>query len=194
MPPKPKFTKEEMTAAALDFVSKNGLEELTTRRLAQVMGSSARPIFTLFDTMDDLVAEVRRAAMERFSAYAQRELTGHSDMPELKRFGMRMIMFAMREPNLYRLLFMKEKDNASNFYGMFGELGETANICIDVIVRDYHMEEERAKALFEQMWIYTYGVATLCATGMCHFSAAEISELLTREFTAVMLLFKSGQY
>ena len=48
MPPKPKFTKEEIVAAALELVSANGIEALTARELSAYLGSSARPIFTVF--------------------------------------------------------------------------------------------------------------------------------------------------
>ena len=47
MPPKAKFTKEEITEAALNIVQTNGFEALTARELGTRLGSSARPIFTV---------------------------------------------------------------------------------------------------------------------------------------------------
>ena len=52
MPPKPKFTKEEIVAAALTLVSEKGMEALTARELGLRLGSSARPIFTVFQSME----------------------------------------------------------------------------------------------------------------------------------------------
>ena len=52
MPPKPKFTREEIVASAVDLVSKKGIDYLTTRNLGEWMGSSARPIFTVYNSMD----------------------------------------------------------------------------------------------------------------------------------------------
>ena len=63
MPPRPKFTKEEIVAAALELVSERGLEYLPTRNLGEKLGSSARPIFTVFISMDDVQREVRAAAL-----------------------------------------------------------------------------------------------------------------------------------
>ena len=51
MPPKPKFTREEIVAAALDLVSERGMGALTSRDLAARLGSSPRPIFTVFKNM-----------------------------------------------------------------------------------------------------------------------------------------------
>ena len=71
MPPKPKFTREEITAAALELVSEGGMEALTSRDLGARLGSSARPIFTVFQNMEDLRQAVRQAAMERFNAFSE---------------------------------------------------------------------------------------------------------------------------
>ena len=40
MPPKPRFTREEIVAAALDIVSRKGIEALTARELGETLGSS----------------------------------------------------------------------------------------------------------------------------------------------------------
>ena len=69
MPPKPKFTREEIVASAVDLVSKKGIDYLTTRNLGEWMGSSARPIFTVFNSMDEVIREVRKAATEKFNSY-----------------------------------------------------------------------------------------------------------------------------
>ena len=48
MPSKAKFTKEEIVKAALNIVRTDGFEALTSRALGIQLGSSARPIFTVF--------------------------------------------------------------------------------------------------------------------------------------------------
>ena len=54
MPPKAKFTREEVISAALEIVRANGEEALTARSLGEKLGSSARPVFTLFDSMEEI--------------------------------------------------------------------------------------------------------------------------------------------
>lgn len=41
-----------------------------------------------------------------------------------------------------------------------------------------------AKTLFEHVWIHTFGIGALCATGVCDFSHEQIAEMLTQDFTA----------
>ena len=190
MPPKPKFTREEIVDAALSIVSERGVDALTARELGERLGSSARPIFTVFKNMEEVQAEVRAAAMRRFEAFAPADAGG--DMPLFKQVGMRMVRFGLQEPKLYQLLFMQENRRAESFDDVFGVLGTTADLCIDVLCRDYALNRAEARALFEAVWIYTFGVGALCATGVCRFSEERLSWMLTTEFQAMMMLVKSG--
>lgn len=190
MPPKPKFTWEEIVNAALSIVSERGVDALTARELGERLGSSARPIFTVFKNMEEVQAEVRAAAMRRFEAFAPADAGG--DMPLFKQVGMRMVRFGLQEPKLYQLLFMQENRRAESFDDVFGALGTTADLCIDVLCRDYALNRAEARALFEAVWIYTFGVGALCATGVCRFSEERLSRMLTTEFQAMMMLVKSG--
>lgn len=187
MPPKPKFTKEEIVATALELVSQKGVDALTARELGSALGSSARPIFTVFKNMEELQGEVRNAAMARFETYARETMPGR---PVFKQVGMQMVLFGMKEPKLYQLLFMQEHKNAHQFSDVFGALGDTAELCIKAICQDYSLSEENAKTLFENVWIYTFGIGALCATGSCRFTEAQLSQLLTTQFRGMMLLLK----
>lgn len=188
MPPKPKFTREEIVAAALELVSERGAEALTAKELGRALGSSASPIFTVFDGMGQVQQELRAAAMRRFEQFREGDLP---PMPLFKRIGMKMVLFGVQEPKLYQLLFMQENGEAASFEDMFGELGETAELSMRALEQDYALSAGDAKRLFENMWIYTFGVGALCATRMCRFSEERLSEMLSTQFHALMLLLKT---
>ena len=190
MPPKPKFTKEEIVAAALELVSEKGIEALTARELGARLGSSARPIFTVFNSMEEVQVEVRAAALKRFESYAEKAM---HYTPVFKQVGMQMILFAMEEPKLYQLVYMSENAGATDFEGITQQLGDVAQLCVDVIQRDYGLSAEDAKTLFEHVWIYTFGIGALCATRMCRFSQDEIIQMLGQDFMAMLFYAKSGR-
>ena len=190
MPPKPKFTKEEIVTAALELVSEKGIEALTARELGVRLGSSARPIFTVFNSMEEVQAEVRTAALKRFEGYAEKAM--HYS-PVFKQVGMQMILFAIEEPKLYQLVYMSENAGATDFESIVERLGDVAQLCVDVIQRDYGLSAEDAKTLFEHVWIYTFGIGALCATGMCRFSQDEIIQMLGQDFMAMLFYAKSGR-
>jgi len=190
MPPKPKFTKEEIIAAALELVSERGMSALTSRDLGVRLGSSARPIFTIFSSMEEVQEEVKKAAIKRFESYAQKAV---NYTPVFKQVGMQMILFAKEEPKLYQLGFMSDNHNVENFDDIYNRLGDVAYQCVDVIQRDYNLSEQDAKKLFEHVWIYTFGIGALCATGMCSFSEEQVIEMLGHDFIAMLVHIKSGQ-
>lgn len=187
MPPKPKYTREEITATALGIVSQSGINSLTAKSLGNELNTSATPIFTVFNSMQEVQDAVKVAAMERFESYAHK--TG-SDIPIFKQIGMQMILFAKEEPQLYQLIFMSQNSDVKSFEDIYAHLGSVADECLNTIQKDYGLSVENAKLLFEHSWIHTYGIGTLCATGMCDFTQKEISQMLTQDFTAMMMLLK----
>ena len=190
MPPKAKFTKEQITKAALGIVSEKGAQALTAKELGAALGTSTTPIFTVFNSMQEVQDAVMLAAMERFEEYAHK--AAHLG-PVFKQIGMQMILFAKEEPKLYQLIFMSSISEAQTFDDIYAHLGSLADECLDVLQKDYDLSKADAKALFEHVWIHTFGIGALCATGMCDFSHEQIAQMLTQDFTAMMMLMKSGK-
>lgn len=190
MPPKAKFTKEQITKAALCVVSEKGAQALTAKELGAALGTSTTPIFTVFNSMQEVQDAVMLAAMERFEEYAHK--AAHLE-PVFKQIGMQMILFAKEEPELYQLIFMSSISEAQTFDDIYAHLGSLADECLNVLQKDYDLSKADAKTLFEHVWIHTFGIGALCATGMCDFSHEQIAQMLTQDFTAMMMLMKSGK-
>lgn len=190
MPPKAKFTKEEIIDAALSIARKKGIEAVTAREIASVLGSSARPIFTVFSNMEEVHTEVRNAAMRMFEEYTDKAA---DYTPIFKAIGIQMIKFAIEEPKLFSLLFMRENNEVRSVDDYMNNLGDIADMCIDTIQQDYKITEEEAQILFRQTWIFTFGICVLCVSGTCRFSDEEITEMLGREFISMIMLIKENK-
>ena len=188
MPPKAKFTKEQITKAALGVVSEKGVQSLTAKELGAALGTSTTPIFTVFNSMQEVQEAVMQAAMEKFEGYAHKAA---QIKPAFKQVGMQMILFAKEEPKLYQLIFMSSISKAQSFDDIYARLGSVADECLEVLQKDYDLSKENARTLFEHVWIHTFGIGALCATGMCDFSQEQIDEMLTQDFTAMIMLMKS---
>lgn len=183
MPPKPKFSKDEIVDAALEIVRERGIDALTARELGARLGSSARPIFTVFASMDEVAQAVREEAQRQYDEHV-RKAAEVSDVPAFKAAGQLMLSYAKQYPKLFSLLFMQEHDSAHDFADVFASLGDTAPLSVEFIRRDYGLTEGESMSLFKHLWVFTYGLSVLCATGMCVFSDAELSQMLTEQFTA----------
>ena len=166
MPPKPKFSREDIINAAFDIVQKSGADAMTAREVGKYLGTSSTPIFTAFNDMSELRAAVcdkarkvfdeYMAVAEDFSpAYKKRETeTDFNSAVEIMPFG-------------------KEND-------------------IAIITRDYNATPEQAEHLFSQMWTYTYGLCVLCARKVCNFTEDEITKRLGEIFAGMIYVLKSN--
>ena len=61
---------------------------------------------------------------------------------------------------------------------------------ISSIQRDFGIDSVSAVKLYRHLWIYTHGIAMLCATNMCRFTGEEISKMMTE--VCVSLLKNMG--
>lgn len=187
MPPKPKYTRDEIINVAFKMVRKNGIQSLVARELGKELGTSSSPIFTAFKNMEELQQEVRKMAMKEFEANVH-DAVNHS--PAFKEFGIKMIQFSIEEPKLFQLLYMQEHDKSQTYSDMVKELGNTVEICLEFIQNDYGLFREQAELLFRQVWLYTFGICVLLAGKVCSFTKEEISSMLTMEFQSTLMLIK----
>lgn len=188
MPPKAKFTKEEITAAALDIVKNSGADALTARSLGNKLGSSARPVFTVFSGMEEVQAEVVSAAKAVYKSYLD---CGMEEYPAFKGVGKAYIKFAAEQPNLFRLLFMREQNNLPDLSNILGRLDDSKGIILSSIQTEYGLNEDAASALYLHLWIYAHGIAVLIVTKVCSFTPEQISEMLTQVFSGLIKKIKT---
>ncbi len=183
MPPKAKFTKEEVIRAALGIVRTDGFDALTSRALGTRLGSSARPIFTVFQSMDEVQQAVIESAKALYKEYVNQGLTWEHPF---KGVGTQYILFSIQEPKLFQLLFMTEQPQVPDFSGILPLIEESYEEILLSIQNDYGMSRDLAERLYHHLWIYTHGIATLCATKMCRFTGEEISSMITEVCTSIL--------
>lgn len=189
MPPKAKFTREQITEAALDIVREEGLDNLTARALGQRLGSSACPIFTVFENMEEVQQAVLRAARGIYKQYVDR---GLSEKIAFKGVGTQYILFAVNEPRLFQILFMSEHGSVPDLDNVLPMIDESYGSILSSITTAYGMREEMAERLYRHLWIYTHGIATLCATRTCRFSGEEISNMMTEVCKSLLKYMGEG--
>jgi AcrR family transcriptional regulator len=97
MPPKFKFTKQEIIEAALNLIRRKGWNTLSTRTLANELGSSARPIYSFFKSMDELDKELVKESVNLLYKYMVCERTGDAWIDH----GIGYVIFAQEEKNLF---------------------------------------------------------------------------------------------
>ncbi len=183
MPPKAKFTKEQITKAALEIVRAESFESLTARALGKKLGSSACPIFTVFENMEEVQQAVLEAIRDVYKGYIEK---GLSERLAFKGVGTQYILFAINEPKLFQILFMSEQAELPDIDNVLPMIDESYDKILASITTGYGIEVNEAKKLYRHLWIYTHGIASLCATKMCRFTGKEISEMITEIFISLL--------
>ena len=173
MPPKVKFSREEIIAAALDIVREGGMTALTARSLAARLGSSAKPVFGLFENMQEVQKEVMLAANAEYQRFLYTEMMRGIYKP-YKASGMAYIAFARKEKELFKLLFMRDRTD---------ERIEAEDQSIDDIIalisRNTGLKTEDARLLHLEMWIFVHGIATMIVTNYLDWEEKHVSRALT---------------
>lgn len=189
MPPKAKFTEEEIITAAFDIVRQDGFSALTARALGSKLGSSARPIFTVFRNMEEVQQAVLAAAKKLYREYVAK---GMSQVLAFKGVGIQYIIFAIQEPKLFQLLFMSEKKSAPSILEVLPLIEDSYSEIILSVQEGYAVDKKTAEKLYRHIWIYTHGIAVLSATKICCFNETELNEMLKEVFISLLKEMKAG--
>ena len=187
MPPKVKFTREQIITAALNVTRKNGIVGLTARGLAAELGSSAKPIFGLFQNMEEVQKEVIVAANTLYQSYISRGMT-EGKYPPYKASGMAYIRFAKEERELFRLLFMRDRSSEK----IEENKGEIKPL-MQLIQQNLGISEDEAYLFHLEMWLYVHGIATMIATSYLDWDDEFISRVITDAYMGLKYRYTEGK-
>lgn len=187
MPPKPKFTREEMIEAAVEIVRRDGEDALTARNLGSYLGASARPIFTVFESMDEVREAVKEKAHEIFMKYREK-MCDELGYPRYKAIGKAYIRFACEEKKLFRLLFMCERPRE----GMEENEGYDAQVR-QIIEEQTGFSEEKGSLFHRENWIFVYGIAVMMATSYFQWDDALVDRMLSDVYAGLKMRHLQGE-
>ena len=198
MPPKVKYQKEEIVNAALNVAKEKGIDAVTAREVAKELRVSVGPIFTWFESMDALKADVYEQAKGLYRGYIEQGL--EEEIPFLGVWHQYM-RFAREEPELYKLLFLTKPGAASG--GATEALTRTAaqnganvilieksSVIRESLMRTYHMDAHTADCYFRDIWLIGFSFATLAVTDDCPYTDEEIFAVGAEVSLAVCKAYK----
>ena len=175
------ITKDMLINTAFLMAKKEGLINVTARKLAARAGCSTQPIFRIYENMDDLWKEIFHKSIVYFSFYYDR-------YPKLKsepfvNLGLAYIQFAREEKELFRILFLSdERYNKSMYEILNGEKG----IISTEITKAKNNGCKNTGDLFTKMWIFIHGAACMTITGDYDLDEIETANLLISTYRSFL--------
>ena len=153
---KTQFSREDVVQAAFMVVKKQGIDALSARNVAQELGSSTAPVYSNFQSMEQLEIEVFGRAAAKFLDYATQE---HTESPFLN-MGVGVLKFARECPQWYLAMNLRRELGAAQLSPVVDQL---LAIMARVPGLDVLHPLER-KLLLRKMEIFTHGMAwEICA-------------------------------
>ena len=174
MPPTIRFTREAVLDAAWNLVRRDGPSALNARAVARELGGSTQPIFRLFNGMDELRDEVILMTDRRICRTMIERASGNSN-PYVS-ICMSYLLFARDEPQLFKLLFMRDRSSDGSALREYRhEWG------FPVIEASIGVDRNTAARLYERSFFYTHGLAVCIATKYMPCMSEEEMEYLVTE-------------
>ena len=187
MPPKVKTTKRDIIKAATELVRTSGAAAINARAIARMLGSSTQPIFSNFEDMEKVRDAVIGEARRLYSGYVEREIESKK-YPIYKASGMGYIRFASEEPELFRLLYMRDRSGIDREH----EDDEIWRGIIDTVREVTGLSDENSQLFHIEMWMIVHGIATAIATGYLDIGEELISKMITDAYQGLRSRFGLG--
>ena len=179
MAPRVKVTKEDIINTTIELVRKHGADSINARTIASALDCSTQPIFSNFNSMEELQDETIRCAYGLYLDFIKRELAS-GKYPQYKSFGMAYIRFAKEEKELFKLLFMRDRTNE--------DLSTSPDFeeSVKLIMETNGATHEKAMLMHLEMWTCVHGIATMIATSFLPLEVELISQMTSDIYHGIL--------
>lgn len=185
MPPKTKSTKDMITQAAYGITKERGIYAVTAQAVAKKLGCSTQPVYWVFNTMDNLRSEIVKTANAEYNRYLLTEIKG---LQKYKAIGWNYIRFAKEQPELFKLLFMADRQSQTDISN--SNLDDNKSYILSLITEQTGLDETKANELYVDMWLFSHGIAAMLVTKTVKLSDETISQMLTDMYLGLLNRFK----
>ncbi|MBO4600922.1 MAG: TetR/AcrR family transcriptional regulator [Bacilli bacterium] len=153
------FEKEDVIVKAKAIVAATGWESLNARGLAKELSISTKPLYRMFDGME----EVKKGVYDNIYKFYDEFITSRIDKEKaLITLCVAYIEFAQEHKNLFKTLFLSNNLSWKSIDSVLDEKWNQSAIIN--LVNKHGYSFENAKVLFMHLWLYSNGLATLLAT------------------------------
>ena len=152
------FNRDDVIAAGLAVIGKDGLGSLSARRVAEELGASTAPVYSNFANMDELAVALRTAVAEQILAFTEEQYTEDTFL----NMGIGVLEFARQNPGLYSSILMEAGSTCDAGPRVMGRLAERMASLETV---DSLPAAERVM-LLHQLSIFTHGLAVQICSGL----------------------------
>ena len=175
---KTQITKEIILETALQMLIREGYGAITVKTLAAEIGCSTQPIVWHFENMIGF----RKAFFEYCIDYAKSQFTvWNGSLDDLLTETARgYITIACNMPNLFRFVFVDNKDECKNSDVVQKlQLDNTRKI-VELLCQEKGLSEQQAASFLMNYEFYIHGIASYTASGFVNYPEEDIVAMANR--------------
>lgn len=168
---RPQLSSDEVDAmrirladAALDIYRREGLEAVSFRRIADVVGLSHTLPYRYFDNKEALLAETRRGCFERFEAHVRDAEDGLAGVLErIRAVTAAYVSFVRRWPADYQLMFSTEQPPPDQFPALLAARRALFEHAVQLVAEGIRagLLAGDPRRLTHLVWVSIHGLMTL---------------------------------
>ena len=186
------ITKEMIINTAIDIIREQGdVVYVTLREISNRLNISTKPIFDLYDSVEDIITDTRNAALnvliEKYINKSSQKYTGP------KMMCMSLVNFAKEEPNLFMLVSSNSSDVAdTNFVPLndFSDLNTYFMRSVNYFMNYLNISEELAKKVTSRILMHTISLCYMCVMGIRTPTEEQCSLLLSQAYAGSLEMIK----
>lgn len=173
MAPKTKFSRERIIQVAFEIAREHGMESITIRKVAEVLGSSIAPIYVNFVNVEELKKEVVKKVTDIGHQMVEEQDSGNAFYD----IGIASLRFAKEYSVLFRDLVITPNDYIDDYDETMGQH------MVEQMKTDPDLQglshEELANILLK-MRVFQTGLSVMVASGMLpnDFNEEQMLQLL----------------
>lgn len=167
---------------ATSLYVEGGLGALTIRGLAIRLGCSAMTPYRYFENLDELIAMVRADGFRRFADQQEAALAAGDEAEDsLLKLKHAYIEFALREPEIYTIMFQLPREDSQDFEELKSESRRGFSFLVQAaeLAVTEGMFEGDPLTVAHVLWANTHGLVSLHLSGklLMGRSLSELSQI-----------------
>lgn len=176
MPPYPKIDREMVLNTTFDIIKEFGFECVNARKIAKTLECSTKPLFRLFENMEELKSAVMDLVDSEYDNFISQFVDRNNYLVSKSKAH---ILFALREHNLYKAMFLSNNLEGISIHNVAS--AEWNKEAVLAIMNDFSIDNSAAQKVFIYVWLFASGLATELATNKMDICENEI-DLLLKDF------------
>ncbi|PHS59245.1 MAG: TetR family transcriptional regulator [Sulfurimonas sp.] len=165
--------KNSLIVAALEMIEKDGVNSMTLRELTKKVGASRSAIYRHFSSKNELLKSIIKEAIKKLDEYTITSIPTTNILDDLYIMGKSYINFAIKNPNIYRMIFgneaRKQREEVCDIYDANDAAGFHKLIELIKLAQETNLiKKDDAMMQATVIWSTMHGLSNLLIDGHIH--------------------------